>query len=279
MHCSPRHRAVVTARGNDRVDGGDRKEHILTSAIARERDRAEWPRVLLVGDDDNQTLALTLGLEREGLAVTAIRETRDAFHAYEAVNPDVILLEATPSGSSGIDLCRQLRDSGVETPIIIVSSRDDEVDVVVGIEVGADDYLTKPLRIRELVARIGAQLRRAHLRQLDGNGSADAVSAVTTLSASGIAMDPARHEVTVRGREVDLPLREFQVLRELLANAGRVVTRDELLERVWGLDYEGDPRIVATLIGRLRARVERDPDRPTFIVTIRGVGYRLNDRL
>jgi two-component system, OmpR family, response regulator RegX3 len=252
----------------------------VTSAIARERDRTEWPRVLLVGDDDNQTLALALGLEREGLAVTAIRDGRDAFGVFDAVHPDIILLEANPSGSSGVDLCRQLRDRGVETPIIIVSSRDDEVDVVVGIEVGADDYLTKPLRIRELVARIGAQLRRAQLRQLEADTPADDSSRPgATLSASGIVMDPARHEVTVRGHEVDLPLREFQVLRELLANAGRVVTRDELLERVWGLEYEGDPRIVATLIGRLRARVERDPDRPAYIVTIRGVGYRLNDRL
>ncbi len=252
----------------------------MTSAIAPERDRTEWPRILLVGDDDNQTLALTVGLEHEGLAVTAIRDAREAFGAYDAVNPDVILLEATPSGSSGVDLCRQLRDRGVATPIIIVSSRDDEVDVVVGIEVGADDYLTKPLRIRELVARIGAQLRRAQLRQLDGSANPDALPPpVAKLSASGIIMDPARHEVTVRGSEIELPLREFQVLRELLANAGRVVTRDELLERVWGLEYEGDPRIVATLIGRLRARVERDPDRPTYIVTIRGVGYRLNDRL
>ncbi|MGA8296843.1 MAG: response regulator transcription factor, partial [Acidimicrobiales bacterium] len=167
----------------------------------------------------------------------------------------------------------------IDTPIIIVSSRDDEVDIVVGIEVGADDYLTKPLRIRELVARIGAQLRRAHLRQVDGDGRVSAHVVPTTLGASGIVLDPARHEVTVRGSEVELPLREFQVLRELLANAGRVVTRDELLERVWGLEYDGDPRIVATLIGRLRARVERDPDRPVLIVTIRGVGYRLNDRL
>jgi two-component system, OmpR family, response regulator RegX3 len=136
------------------------------------------------------------------------------------------------------------------------------------------------LRNRELVARIGAQLRRAQLRRLDGSGNPGALPpSVAKLSASGIIMDPARHEVTVRGSEIELPLREFQVLRELLENAGRVVTRDELLERVWGLEYEGDPRIVATLIGRLRARVERDPDRPTYIVTIRGVGYRLNDRL
>lgn len=252
----------------------------MKSAIAPERDRAEWPRVLLVGDDDNQTLALTLGLEREGLAVAAIRDSREAFRACDSVHPDVILLEATPTGNTGVELCRQLRDRGIETPIIIVSSRDDEVDVVVGIEVGADDYLTKPLRIRELVARIGAQLRRAQLRRLDGQNGADSSSTPsTTLRASGIVMDAARHEVTVRGHEVELPLREFQVLRELLLNAGRVVTRDELLERVWGLEYDGDPRIVATLIGRLRARIERDPDRPTQILTIRGVGYRLNDRL
>lgn len=234
----------------------------------------------MVGDDDNQVLALTLGLEREGLAVTAVREASDALDAVEKVRPEVILLDVVVHGDSGVDLCRSLRDSGVTTPIIMVSSRDDEFDAVVGIEVGADDYLAKPIRIRELVARIGAQLRRAQPRSLDPVAR-DGVASdeePTTLRATEIAMDSARHEVTVRGEEVELPLREFQVLRELLAHAGRVVTRDELLERVWGLDYDGDPRIVATLIGRLRARIERDPDRPTSIVTIRGVGYRLNDR-
>ena len=207
-----------------------------------------------------------------------MREADDALDVLGAVKPDVILLDVVLRGNSGIDLCRELRDRGVRTPIIMVSSRDDEFDVVVGIAVGADDYLAKPVRIRELVARIGAQLRRAQLRQSDNGALEDPPAALAILEANDIAMDPARHEVSVRGREVELPLREFQVLRELLTNAGRVVTRDELLERVWGLDYDGDPRIVATLIGRLRARIERDPDRPTNIVTIRGVGYRLNDR-
>jgi len=234
----------------------------------------------VVADDDNQVLALTLGLEREGLAVSAAREANDALEAVASIHPDVILLDVVLRGDSGIELCRELRDRGIGTPIIMVSSRDDEFDVVVGIEVGADDYLLKPIRIRELVARIGAQLRRAQLRQIDTGArqAAESDGASPILHANDITMDSARHEVTVRGEEVELPLREFQVLRELLTHAGRVVTRDDLLEKVWGFDYDGDPRIVATLIGRLRARIERDPDRPKNIVTIRGVGYRLNDR-
>jgi len=234
----------------------------------------------VVADDDNQVLALTLGLEREGLAVSAVREANDALEAVASIHPDVILLDVVLRGDSGIELCREIRDRGIGTPIIMVSSRDDEFDVVVGIEVGADDYLLKPIRIRELVARIGAQLRRAQLRQIDAGPRqvAESDGSSPILQANEITMDSARHEVTVRGQEVELPLREFQVLRELLAHAGRVVTRDDLLEKVWGFDYDGDPRIVATLIGRLRARIERDPDRPKNIVTIRGVGYRLNDR-
>ncbi|HLX78770.1 MAG TPA: response regulator transcription factor [Acidimicrobiales bacterium] len=234
----------------------------------------------MVADDDNQVLALTLGLEREGLAVSAVREANDALEAVASIHPDVILLDVVLRGDSGIELCREIRDRGIGTPIIMVSSRDDEFDVVVGIEVGADDYLLKPIRIRELVARIGAQLRRAQLRQIDAGPRqvAESDGSSPILQANEITMDSARHEVTVRGQEVELPLREFQVLRELLAHAGRVVTRDDLLEKVWGFDYDGDPRIVATLIGRLRARIERDPDRPKNIVTIRGVGYRLNDR-
>ena len=231
--------------------------------------------MLVVGDDDNQVVALTLGLERQGLAVTTVRDAEDALEAVVDVRPDVILLDVTLPGASGIDVCRELRDRGIETPIIMVSSRNDEFDVVVGIEVGADDYLTKPLRMRELVARIGAQLRRAQQRKAENGerGPQPPVAPLAVLRAGDIAMDPARHEVTVRG-DGGLPAAcaEFQVLRELLFHAGRVVTREELLVRVWGFDYEGDPRIVATLVGRLRARIEPDPDGPTHIVTIRGVG-------
>jgi two-component system response regulator RegX3 len=243
-------------------------------------ERSGWPKVLLIEDDESHVLALTVGLEREGLAVTAVRDGRDAVATAERLRPDVILLDLMLPGVSGIDICREVRARGYDTPIIIVSSRSDELDVVVGIEVGADDYVAKPYRMRELVARIGALLRRRRagepvpgtppsLTQLRGGD---------VLEVGDVSLDAERHEVHVRSELVELPLREFQVLRELLEHAGRVVSRDELLERVWGLDYDGDPRIVATLIGRLRTRIEADPDAPTHITTIRGVGYRFNDR-
>ena len=241
--------------------------------------------MLVVEDDESHVLALTVGLEREGLAVTSVRDGRDAVEVAERLNPDVILLDVMLPGTSGIEICRELRARGHDTPIIFVSARSEELDVVVGIEVGADDYVPKPYRMRELVARIGALLRR---RRAPGEVLSPTVAALGITDFAGgdevlrvgdVALDPARHEVAIRGTPVELPLREFQLLRELLSHAGRVVTRDTLLERVWGIDYDGDPRIVATLIGRLRARVEEDPDDPTRIVTIRGVGYRYNDKV
>jgi two-component system response regulator RegX3 len=217
--------------------------------------------------------------------VTAVRDGRYAVETAERLHPDVILLDVMLPGTSGIEICRELRARGHDTPIIFVSARSEELDVVVGIEVGADDYVPKPYRMRELVARIGALLRRRR-----GPGEAPAVPGLAApwapagerrddvLRVGDVALDPGRHEVAVRGETVELPLREFQLLRELLAHAGRVVTRDALLERVWGIEYDGDPRIVATLVGRLRARIEEDPDEPTRIVTIRGVGYRYSDK-
>ncbi|MDA8290870.1 MAG: response regulator transcription factor [Actinomycetota bacterium] len=243
-------------------------------------ERASWPRVLVVEDDESHVIALTVGLEREGLAVTAVRDGRDAVAVAERLRPDVILLDLMLPGVSGIDICRELRSRGDDTPIIVVSAKGEELDVVVGIEVGADDYVPKPYRMRELVARIGALLRRRRAHDAAGALSPGEVRHAhpDALRVGDVTLDDARHEVTVRGEPVELPLREFQLLRELLASAGRVVTRDALLERVWGIDYEGDPRIVATLVGRLRARVEEDPEEPTRILTIRGVGYRYDDR-
>ncbi len=230
------------------------------------------PCVLVVEDDESHALALRIGLEHEGYVVTAVPHGADALGAYAALRPDVVVLDVTLPGLSGIEICRELRAQGVDTPIIMLSARGDELDVVVGIEVGADDYLAKPYRVRELSARIGALLRRRRMPTAPvGRSGADDV-----LVAGDLALDSARHVVTVRNVPVQLPLREFQLLRELLIHAGRVVTRDELLERVWGLGYDGDARIVATLIGRLRARLEADPAAPTRIVTIRGVGYRLD---
>jgi two-component system response regulator RegX3 len=252
----------------------------LTNAVATEREQTAWPRVLIVEDDEEQLFTLTIGLGREGLAISGARDSTEALAAVETIRPDVILLDVMLPGMSGIDVCRALRDRGISTPIIMLSSHNEELDVVLGIEVGADDYVAKPYRMRELAARISAQLRRSqptpvaeavHPRQ-------HVAGRVPIVSAGGVTLDTERHEVTVAGREVEIPLREFQLLRELLEHAGRVVTRDELLERVWGFDYDGDPRIVATLVGRLRSRIEADPDYPTHIVTIRGVGYRFNDR-
>jgi two-component system response regulator RegX3 len=236
--------------------------------------------VLIVEDDESHVLALTVGLEREHLAVTVLRDGRDVLDVAQQLCPDVILLDVMLPGASGIEVCRELRTRGIDTPIIFVSARSEELDIVVGIEVGADDYVAKPYRMRELIARIGAVLRRQRVAQFAPETTPSQIVPTSEMLGVGdVVLDTARHEVFVRGVEVDFPLREFQLLRELLQNAGRVVTRDSLLEHVWGLDYDGDPRIVATLIGRLRARIEENPDMPMHILTIRGVGYRFNDRL
>jgi two-component system response regulator RegX3 len=252
----------------------------MTAAQATpSEDHADWPRLLVVEDDESHLLALSVGLEREHFAVTALADGREALDAIAELQPDLILLDVMLPGISGIDICRELRAHGDATPIIFVSSRSEELDVVVGIEVGADDYVAKPYRMRELVARISALLRRQR-RDEPAGGVAPRPAPIEgeVLQVGEVSLDRARHEVRLRGEPMELPLREFQLLRELLEQAGRVVTREQLLERVWGLQYDGDPRIVATLVGRLRARLGDDPDEPTHITTIRGVGYRFNDR-
>jgi two-component system response regulator RegX3 len=237
--------------------------------------KAEGPTVLVIEDDESHVFALEVALGREGLTVESVRDGRDALEAIERIRPDLILLDVMLPGISGIDICRELRARAFDTPVIIVSSRQEELDVVVGIEVGADDYIGKPYRMRELLARIGALLRRRQAigdrRPADGPSDGNFV-----LEIGDVRLDPGRHEVEVRGVPVDLALREFQVLQELLEHAGRVVSRDELLERVWGQSYDGDPRIVATLIGRIRRRIEIGASPPS-ITTIRGVGYRFDD--
>ena len=234
-----------------------------------------FARILVVEDDDDQALALEIGLGREQMAVEVAHDGREAIMACDRQRFDLILLDVVLPGISGLDVCRELRARGAATPIIMVSSRSEEVDVVVGMEVGADDYVVKPFRLRELVARINALLRRQR-SAVQADPSRPQEEAV--LRVGDVVLDSSRHEVLVRGTPIELPLREFQLLQELLWRSGRVVTREQLLEAVWGIDYEGDPRIVATLVGRLRARIEEDPEVPTHIVTIRGVGYRFNDR-
>jgi two-component system, OmpR family, response regulator RegX3 len=182
------------------------------------------------------------------------------------VNPDLVLLDVMLPRVSGIDVCRQLRKRS-QVPIIMVTAKGAEIDTVVGLEVGADDYVTKPYRLRELVARMRAVLRRSPRdRQMDASGEA--------LEVGDVALDPERHEVVIRGSTVQLPLKEFELLELLLDNAGRVLTRETLIDRVWGSDYVGDTKTLDVHIKRLRSKVEDDPSNPSRIVTIRGLGYK-----
>jgi two-component system response regulator RegX3 len=226
--------------------------------------------VLLVEDEDSFVDALTVGLEREGFAVSVARDGAEALAIFDDVAPEVVLLDLMLPKVSGIDVCRELRARS-SVPIIMVTAKSSEIDTVVGLEVGADDYVTKPYRLRELVARI-----RAVLRRKAQEGIALPEHAGDVVEVGDVVVDHARHEVFVRGEQVRLPLKEFELLALLLENAGRVLTRDQLIYRVWGADYVGDTKTLDVHIKRLRAKVEDDPARPTRIVTIRGLGYKFD---
>ena len=222
--------------------------------------------VLVVEDEESFVEALTVGLKREGFLVTVARDGLEALSLFDAVRPDLVLLDVMLPHVSGIDVCREIR-SRSRAPIIMVTAKGAEIDTVVGLEVGADDYITKPYRLRELVARMRAVLRRAPRQEAAPRDG-------TVLEVGDVRLDPDRHEVTVRGRQVALPLKEFDLLEVLLDNAGRVLTRDTLIDRIWGPHYVGDTKTLDVHIKRLRAKVEDDPSRPSRIVTIRGLGYR-----
>ena len=223
--------------------------------------------VLVVEDEDSFVDALTVGLKREGFRVHVARDGAEALDVFDVVRPDLVLLDVMLPKVSGIDVCRELRSKS-KVPIIMVTAKGAEIDTVVGLEVGADDYVTKPYRLRELVARMRAVLRRAP----------DETTLLThgdeVLAVGDVVVDPERHEVTVRGQDVTLPLKEFELLTVLLDNAGRVLTRDVLIDRVWGHDYVGDTKTLDVHVKRLRAKVEEDPSNPSRIVTIRGLGYK-----
>jgi two-component system response regulator RegX3 len=229
---------------------------------------AEITTVLVVEDEDSFIDALTVGLAREGFRVQVARDGAQALELFDAVRPDLVLLDVMLPKVSGIDVCREIR-SRSKVPIIMVTAKGSEIDTVVGLEVGADDYVAKPYRLRELVARMRAVLRRSP----EGVGAAAERSA-DVLEVGDVTLDPLRHEVVIRGGEVALPLKEFELLHLLLDNAGRVLSRDVLIDRVWGHDYVGDTKTLDVHVKRLRAKVEEDPSTPTRIVTIRGLGYK-----
>ena len=223
--------------------------------------------MLVVEDEESFIEALTVGLRREGFDVAIARDGLDALVAFDKFKPDLVLLDVMLPKMSGIDVCREIRTRS-KVPIIMVTAKGAEIDTVVGLEVGADDYVTKPYRLRELVARMRAVLRRS------SGEDGDETPSEAALEVGDVALDPERHEVSVRGEHVSLPLKEFDLLHLLLANAGRVLPRDVLIDRVWGHDYVGDTKTLDVHVKRLRAKVEDDPANPTRIVTIRGLGYK-----
>jgi two-component system response regulator RegX3 len=222
-------------------------------------------RVLVVEDEESFSDALSYMLRKEGFEVSVAETGPEALTEFDRTGPDIVLLDLMLPDVSGTEVCRQLRQKSA-VPIIMVTARDSEIDKVVGLEIGADDYVTKPYSPRELVARIRAVLRRQTPDSVE--------STPPTLSAGPVRMDVDRHVVTVSGAAVQLPLKEFELLELLLRNAGRVLTRGQLIDRVWGADYVGDTKTLDVHIKRLRSKIEPEPPAPRYIVTVRGLGYK-----
>ena len=223
-------------------------------------------RVLVVEDEESFSDALSYMLRKEGFEVSGAPTGTSALTQFDRTGADIVLLDLMLPEMSGTEVCRQLRQRSA-VPIIMVTARDSEIDKVVGLELGADDYVTKPFSARELVARVRAVLRR--------QGAEAAEVTTPTLAAGPVRMDVERHVVTVDGSSVQLPLKEFELLELLLRNAGRVLTRGQLIDRVWGADYVGDTKTLDVHVKRLRAKIEPDPGQPRYLVTVRGLGYKL----
>jgi two-component system response regulator RegX3 len=223
-------------------------------------------RVLVVEDEESFSDALSYMLRREGFDAAVAGTGPDAIAEFDRGGADIVLLDLMLPGLSGTEVCRQLR-SRSNVPIIMLTAKDSEVDKVVGLELGADDYVTKPYSARELVARIRAVLRR--------RGEAADSPGEGMLEAGPVRMDVERHVVAVDGETVALPLKEFDLLEFLLRNAGRVLTRGQLIDRVWGADYVGDTKTLDVHVKRLRAKLEPDPANPKYLLTVRGLGYKL----
>lgn len=221
-------------------------------------------RVLVVEDEESYSDALSYMLRKEGFEVAVAPTGNVALETFDRTGADLVLLDLMLPGLSGTEVCRTLRQKS-NVPVIMLTAKDSEIDKVVGLELGADDYVTKPFSSRELVARIRAVLRRR------GEEEAPLPAA---LEAGPVRMDVERHVVTVRGEDVQLPLKEFELLEVLLRNAGRVLTRMQLIDRVWGADYVGDTKTLDVHVKRLRTKIEGDPSHPRYIVTVRGLGYK-----
>jgi two-component system response regulator RegX3 len=222
------------------------------------------PRVLLIEDEESLADALVYQLSREGFDVEHSTDGIEALDRFNTLGADLVLLDLMLPGMSGEDICKAIRRDS-EVPIIMLTARDADIDKVVGLELGADDYVTKPFNTRELLARIKAVLRRA---------SSGAPQAGRVLEGAGVRLDADRFEVTVRGEPIHLPRKEFELLELLMENAGRVLTRETLIDQIWGPDYFGDTRTLDVHIKRLRSKFEPEPHDPKHLTTIRGLGYK-----
>jgi two-component system response regulator RegX3 len=226
------------------------------------------PKILVVEDEPALVDALEFGLGAEGFDVVAATDGDTALTTFERERPDLVLLDLMLPGLSGTEVFKRMR-AGSAVPVIMLTAKDSEIDKVVGLELGADDYVTKPFSMRELVARVRAVLRRGGEWDVPGPGA--------PLEVRDVRVDPERYEVTVRGSKVELPPKEFALLELLVRNAGRVLTRDVVIDRIWGADYVGDTKTLDVHIKRLRGRIEKSPHAPELIVTVRGVGYKFSD--
>jgi two-component system response regulator RegX3 len=221
-------------------------------------------RVLVVEDEESFSEALSYLLRREGFEVVVAADGRTALEEFDRSGADLVLLDLMLPEVSGTEVCRALRQRST-VPVIMLTAKDSEIDKVVGLELGADDYVTKPFSSRELIARIRAVLRR---------GQDTDLALPSVVEAGPVRMDVERHVVTVDGRQVTMPLKEFDLLELLLRNAGRVLTRMQLIDRVWGSDYVGDTKTLDVHVKRLRAKIEPQPAEPRYLVTVRGLGYK-----
>ncbi len=225
-------------------------------------------RILIVEDEESVLDPLELLLSKEGFTIETARDGREALEKFAKTNPDLILLDLMLPEVSGTEVCRQIRTKS-QVPIIMLTAKDTEVDKVVGLELGADDYVVKPYSKAELVARIKAVLRRNNADAFVNQGG--------SISAGPVVIDVERHQVSINGENIALPLKEFELLEFLVRNSGRVLTRTQLIDRVWGSDYFGDTKTLDVHVKRLRAKIEKDPANPVYIQTIRGLGYKFEN--
>ncbi|MBA3691041.1 MAG: response regulator transcription factor [Actinobacteria bacterium] len=228
----------------------------------------EAPRILIVEDEESLSDSIRYNLEREGYSVVVARDGRGGLEAFRSQSPALVILDLMLPEVSGLDVCRAIRSES-DVPIIMVTAKDSEADKVAGLELGADDYVTKPFSVRELVSRVRANLRRTAMRAV--------ATLDDTVRGGSVEMDVARHEVRVHGETVAFPPKEFELLENFLRRKGRLLTRDFLIEEVWGPDYFGDTKTLDVHVKRLRRKIEPDPHRPAHLLTVRGLGYKFVD--